>query len=84
MNEKEARNILDQMCSKHHWRTRAEGYLEAIEKAKVLEDELRKLAKMKADYGYRSPEQQDIKVTSLIVNIGTWVDEALAQWEKEK
>jgi len=85
INEQQAKALLNKKVIPEysfHWR--AVGYLEAIEKAKMLEEVLGKLAKMKADYGYKSPEQQDERITSLIVNVGAWAEEALAQWEKEK
>jgi len=54
------------------------------EKAKGLEVVLRRISKMKADFGYRSPEEQDFKLTSLIVNYGHWADDALSKFEECK
>lgn len=90
MNEKEARENLNKLpntldCTWQQVKQKgiSEGYLEALEKAKVMVELLQKLVKMKANFGYKSPEQQDIQVTTLIVNIGAWAEEALAKWEKE-
>ncbi len=53
----------------------AEGYLEAIEKAKVLEDSIKNMNQnIQAIHGVMSIKHKDI--VKLL--------EALAQWEKEK
>ena len=90
MKEPEAREAIKDRVELHKVKggdliiSMALGYLEAIEKAKAMEEVLRRISKMKADFGYRSPEQQDFKLTSLIVNYGHWADDALSKFEEYK
>lgn len=103
MNEKEARKIisrvgtddpplekLNKLSDMGSIFPYAKGYLEAVEKAKSMEEVLQRISKMAADFGYRSPEQQNWQVTSLIASYGAWAiascgawaDDALAKWER--
>lgn len=80
MNEKEAREIVKHPCKSDHHDDKyheAKGYLEAIEKAKVLEDKLNGVLGLL--------EQDDIEdYEELLISVHDEVAEALNKWEKEK
>ena len=80
MNEKEAREIWNTARPSQHPQDGprlmyAKGYLEAIEKAKVLEEALEYIIKHQE---YVSETMAELSTTRKIAK------EALAKWEKEK
>jgi len=92
MNEKEARAILEEPISSKIQSSHtiqeiceASGYIEAIEKAKVLEKVLIKLDHQACQFCYNAPEEgvDPMLVTVCACNHQRIMD-ALAKWEKEK
>lgn len=82
MNEKEAREFIEDKNSDYdtvYW-GECKGYLEAIEKAKVLEEALRAV---KADWHNTKicSGDPDWRECACSMNVA---EKALAQWEKEK